>query len=131
MKECNNEHIITLDIDPNMIQFPIQIDRFGKPIVIKVSREFMKVSPVYTDDETIHCIGYDSKNKIMMVVNHKLNDDIHKKPYELIPYVKYFYDVSESTVMEFMKAKNKTKWFKDRICGVYVNCVEPLSIYFW
>lgn len=123
------KQIIELEINPDYIQFPILAVNEKELYVVHVPRNIMVLSDIF-DDETIHCVGYDLKENVMMIINHKKSDDLKEPPVKISCEANYYYKVDKCIFDDFIDSTNKTKFFEDNIENKYNTCTEPMLPYF-
>ena len=109
-----NNNFIEIEIDPNYIRFPI-LQNGEEVYAMKYPRNVILLSNSFYEDDTIHCIGYDNDNNIMIIIFHKKNDGLKKPPIEVDKEIHYFANVNKDVFNNFLNSENKTVYFNDNI----------------
>ena len=124
-----NNHSLEIEIDPNYIRFPI-LQNGEEVSAMKYHRNVILLSNSFYEDDTIHCIGYDNDNNIMIIIFHKKNDGLKKPPIEVDKEIHYFANVNKDVFNNFLNSENKTVYFNDNIKDKYISCIEAILPYF-
>ena len=124
-----NNNFIEIEINPNYIQFPI-LQNGEEVYAMKYPRNVILLSNSFYEDATIHCIGYDNDNNIMIIIFHKKNDGLKKPPIEVDKEIHYFANVNKDVFNNFLNSENKTVYFNDNIKDKYISCIEAMLPYF-